>query len=85
MTDLPAIDFARLGPPEGARIAVVGGCGGMGRALVRALLATGCKVAVLDLPSSIEAHAPPKEATAISLDASNAEHVARAFATLQRS
>ncbi len=85
MMDLPAIDFARLGPLPGSRIAVVGGCGGMGRALVRALLATGCEVAVLDLPSSIEAHAPPKEATAIPLDASNAEHVARAFATLQRS
>ena len=34
-------DPSCLGPPAGARVAVVGGCGGMGRELVRALRETG--------------------------------------------
>ena len=34
----PVFDPARLGPPPGARVAVVGGCGGMGRQLVQGLL-----------------------------------------------
>lgn len=55
----------------------------MGRSLVRALLETGVFVAVLDLPASIEAHPPPKQAMALPLDASNAESVATAFAKLK--
>jgi NAD(P)-dependent dehydrogenase (short-subunit alcohol dehydrogenase family) len=37
---------ARLAPPPGARIAVTGGAGGIGRAAVAALRAEGCSVAV---------------------------------------
>ena len=32
------IDFSRLGPPSGSRMVVTGGCGGMGRLLVREAL-----------------------------------------------
>lgn len=82
MSEQPAIDFSRLGPAAGARIAIVGGCGGMGRALVRALLDTGVQVALLDLPASIAQHKPPAGATVIAIDGSQEESVTQAFADL---
>lgn len=75
-------DPARLGPAPGARVAVVGGCGGMGRMLVRALQATGVEVAVLDLPASLGQHPPPPGALAFEIDGSDAASVERAFAAL---
>lgn len=76
------LDPARLGPPSGAYVAVVGGCGGMGRALVDALIQTQVHVAVLDLPSSVEQHPPPPEALVLPMDGGNEAQVAEAFATL---
>lgn len=78
----PVFDPARLGPPPGARVAVVGGCGGMGRQLVRALLDTGVAVAVLDLPSSLAQNPPPAQVLAIAMDGSDEASVAAAFGTL---
>jgi 3-oxoacyl-[acyl-carrier protein] reductase len=82
MTISPSIDPARLGPPAGSRIAVVGGAGGMGRALVRALLDTGVEVAVLDLPTSLAQHPAPAGTLALPLDGSDAAQVDAAFAAL---
>ncbi|MGA1288785.1 MAG: SDR family NAD(P)-dependent oxidoreductase [Rubrivivax sp.] len=76
-------DPARLGPAPGARVAVVGGCGGMGRKLVEALQATQVDVAVLDLPSSLAQHPPPSGVKTLELDGSDAHSVDRAFAALQ--
>ncbi len=84
MTGAGEFDPARLGPPAGARIAVVGGCGGMGREVVAALRATGVEVAVLDLPSSLAEHPPPDGVTGIALDGSIRESVDEAFAALAR-
>lgn len=78
----PAIDFSRLGPPAGARIAVIGGCGGMGRVLVRALLDTGVEPAVLDLSRSLAEQPPPGNVPAFAIDGSDAESVERGFAML---
>jgi 3-oxoacyl-[acyl-carrier protein] reductase len=75
---------ARLGPPAGARLAVTGGCGGIGRALVAAALADGLEVAILDLPASIERHPPPWEALSISFDATDEQAVAAAFGEVAR-
>lgn len=75
----PGFDPSRLGPPPGARVAVVGGCGGMGRALVQALLDTGVEVAVLDLPSSLRQHEPPSQAMALPVDVSDEASVVAAF------
>lgn len=69
----------RLGPPEGARIAVVGAAGGIGRALTRALVAGGCVVVALDLPASLEGADLPEGVARIALDATEAVTVARAF------
>ncbi len=79
---MTGFDPSRLGPVPGARVAVVGGCGGMGRVLVRALLDTGVQVAVLDLPASLAQNPPPPEALAFSMDGSDAASVETAFAAL---
>ena len=79
---LPTVDFSRLGPKPGTRMAVVGGCGGIGRALVTAGLDLGLKVAVLDLPESLANHPPPNECLSIALDATDEESVNTAFASL---
>ncbi len=83
--ELPQIDFARLGPPRGNRVLVVGGCGAIGRRLVAAALATDLKVAVFDLTRAIEENRPPHGVAAtIPLDATDKDAVARAFADLDK-
>jgi 3-oxoacyl-[acyl-carrier protein] reductase len=74
------IDYARLAPAPGFRLAVVGGCGGIGRALTRAALDIGLAVAVLDLERSL-AEAPPPEGVALSVavDATDEAAVTAAF------
>ncbi len=64
------------------RVAVLGGCGGIGRSLVSALLAQGESVAVLDLAASLERHPPPSGVVAIPIDGSDAASVAAAFGAL---
>jgi len=73
-----------LGPAAGARIAVAGGCGGIGRVLVDALLAEACQVAVLDMAASMQAHPPPAEVLALTADATQPDELAAAAATLQQ-
>ena len=82
MSDLPAIDFARLGPARGARIAVTGGCGGIGRRFVEVAQDLGAELAVIDLPAAIEKHAPPKGVLAIPYDARKDNAAKQAFAKL---
>ena len=76
------IDLARLGPAEGARIAVVGGCGGIGSVLVRAGLATGLQVATLDLPASLRQRPAFDGEWQLPCDAARADDLAQAFAAL---
>ncbi|HMB11403.1 SDR family NAD(P)-dependent oxidoreductase [Saliniramus sp.] len=74
----------RLGPQPGARIAVLGACGGIGQALVAALNAIGCRVFALDLPRSLEASAPQGTEAAIPIDATSEAALTEAFATLEQ-
>ena len=53
MSDLPHPDFRRLGPPPGSHMVVAGGCGGIGRGVVRAALESDLRVTVLDLGAVI--------------------------------
>jgi 3-oxoacyl-[acyl-carrier protein] reductase len=62
---------------------VVGGCGGIGTALVRAALEAGLRVAVLDLPISLSDYPPAPEALRRELDATRESEVAAAFDWLQ--
>lgn len=70
----------RFAPPAGARVAVVGGCGGFGRPVVSELLAAGCQVAILDLPRSLDLHPPAAGVLAQPLDATDGKSVDDAFA-----
>lgn len=80
--DLPRPDFTRLAPAAGARVAVVGGCGGIGRAVVRACLDCDLKTAVLDLPASLAQFPVPNGVVGLALDASDPKQVAARFAEL---
>ena len=82
--DPASASSTRLGPPAGARLAITGGCGGIGRALVAAALADGLEVAVLDLAASIERHPPPRGVRVMVLDATDESAVAAAFDELGR-
>ena len=63
-------------------IAVLGGAGGIGRALVAALIAQGDRVAVLDLPASLARH--PQPCAEIPVDATSEASVAEAMAAVLR-
>ncbi len=75
-------DLTRLAPPQGAKIAVAGGCGGIGRAVVQGLLANGCDVAVFDLAGSLERHPPPPETVTAAFDVHEPDSVDAAFESL---
>lgn len=74
---------SRLAPLPASRIAVVGGCGGFGRALVETCLVNELEVAVLDLEESLARHPPPEQAAvAVPLDATSDASVEAAFERL---
>jgi NAD(P)-dependent dehydrogenase (short-subunit alcohol dehydrogenase family) len=58
---------------------VAGGCGGIGRAVVAACRAIDLKVAVLDLPISIERHPPEDDVLVLPADATDGAAVAAAM------
>lgn len=62
------------------RIAVLGGAGGIGRALVTHLLSQGDEVVVLDLPVSLKQH--PLETAVIDIDICDEQSVESAFLKL---
>ena len=72
----------QLAPAKGSRVVVAGGCGGIGRELVQALLEAGLSVAIFDLPTSAERHPPPPGVSLFTVDASQAAEVDAAFVAL---
>jgi len=71
-------------PPAGARVAIVGGCGGLGRRLVDACLGIGHRIAVLDLPAAIESSASREDVVLIKMDAADEASTNAAFESLAR-
>ena len=69
--------------PPGRRVAVLGGAGGIGRALVAELVALGAKVAVLDLAEVLARYRQDDVALSVGLDASDEGSVAAAFAEVE--
>lgn len=65
-------------------MAIVGGCGGVGKILVRAAREIGLRVAILDMPASVDRHPPPPEVTTLRVDATVEAQVRAAFDQLDR-
>jgi 3-oxoacyl-[acyl-carrier protein] reductase len=68
----------RTVPAPGSRAAIVGGCGGIGRAVVAACKELRVRTAVLDLPHSIERHLQDVELI-VPIDATRADDVGAGF------
>jgi len=77
-------DYTRLAPLPGTRCVVIGGCGGIGRPLVRALMDADAKTAVMDLKSSLDRHPTPEGVMNLAIDATSSESVAAAFAEIKK-
>jgi NAD(P)-dependent dehydrogenase (short-subunit alcohol dehydrogenase family) len=71
--------FQGLAPAPGSRVAVIGGCGGIGRALVEASLGLNLKVAALDLPYAIEKVGVPQGCVTLPCDVTDERSVQSAF------
>lgn len=67
---------------ESKGLALLGGAGGIGRAVAARALAEGWAVTVLDLPQSLRRHPPAAGARAIEIDVADEASVAAAFAAL---
>ena len=72
----------RFDLPPGRRVLVTGGAGGIGRALVAALVEAGIRVTVVDLPATLDRHPPPAGVTALACDLTQERAVAAAFAAV---
>lgn len=69
-------------PRPGTRLVVVGGCGGIGLALVHAAVALDLRVTVFDLATSLATTPLPARVTAHPLDVTDEAAITAAFATL---
>lgn len=76
--------YLRMVPRPEARFVIVGGCGGIGRAIVSAALAHELEVAVIDRPQAIESVNLDERASTFACDATNADEVSHAFSRLAR-
>lgn len=75
-------ELHRLCPPPGARIAVVGGAGAIGSAVVAALHAGGCRVAVLDTEAALSRASTPESVETRTIDLTAERSVEQAFGSL---
>lgn len=73
----------RFTPPPNYRLLVIGGCGGMGRALVKAATACEIDVTVMDLERSIASSGPMPGVETIACDVSSEAQVLQAFQQVQ--
>ena len=62
---------------------MLGGCGGIGRSVVKQAREQGYDIAVLDLPASLASHPPPEDTLRIAVDATQDEQVAEAARILR--
>lgn len=70
---------AFLAPSNGAKILIIGGCGGIGRAVVHACVDLGCAVTVLDLAESIDQTSNIDSVAYKSVDLRNSTSIEQVF------
>ena len=83
MVDLPTPNFERLGPKSGSTVLVIGGCGGIGHAFARQLVADHCKVIIMDLPDAIARRMPAVGAETVPIDLRDEASIVSAFKALK--
>lgn len=66
-------------PDDERHLVLLGGCGGIGRPLTARALSDGWRVTVLDLPTSLERHAPPGDVMTRPIDVSEPASIDKAF------
>jgi 3-oxoacyl-[acyl-carrier protein] reductase len=64
-------------PAPGSRLLIIGGCGGIGRALANSAVRLALKVCVADLPQSLAAYPPADGVQSVALDATKQDEVDR--------
>lgn len=79
---IPQYSLPSFTPIAGQRLLVIGGCGGMGRALVHSAVALGLRVGVLDIERSIAQFPPPEGVLTIACNVAQEGAVQTAFAQI---
>jgi 3-oxoacyl-[acyl-carrier protein] reductase len=82
MSDLSQLDFQRLAPPAGSSLLVIGGCGGIGQALVQHAEMLGLSVVIMDLPQAGERRGIADSDNFVGLDLREEESIEAAFSQL---
>ena len=72
------MNYCRLGPEKGKKILIIGGCGGIGQAVIEGAIAHELEIAVFDLPISIKRCPPPKNVKIFEVDATKMKDLAKA-------
>lgn len=72
------MNFTKLTPSAGKKLLLVGGCGGIGRAVMQGALENELEVAVFDLPRAIKKFPPPSTVKYWTVDAQAKEPLAQA-------
>ena len=75
-------DFKGLVPPKGTRIAIVGGCGGIGKALTLACETLDLRIAILDLAPALSKMSLPCGCISLPTDVTDEANIADSFKTL---
>ena len=83
MSALSQLDFQRLGPPVGSQLLVIGGCGGIGHALVQHSERLGLEVTIMDLPQAAVRRGIASDANFVGVDLRDDESIDAAFSKLQ--
>ncbi len=73
-----------LRPKKNKNLLIIGGCGGIGQALMAAALESKLKVAVFDLKRTIKKYPPPKEVLAYKTDATQKKDLKKAIKALMK-
>lgn len=76
------MNFPTLNPTAGKKLLIVGGCGGIGRAVMKGALDYGLEVAIFDLPRAIDKFPPPSSVRCWEVDAQVKESVVEAMKQL---
>lgn len=83
MNELPRLEFERLGPPAGHSLLVIGGCGGIGHALVEHARKLGLTTAIMDLQGAGERRGLTAKDGFVAVDLRDEESVVAAIGQLR--